>query len=90
MGAKLVTQASDILDDLNIRALPDQQQVQSSFGDTPLESKILQSLSFEPLSINELIKLVEFEAGEVTSALTFLEMKGKIKNLGAQQYIKSR
>jgi DNA processing protein len=90
MGAKLVTHASDILDDLNIKTLPDQQEAQQFFGDNPTETKILQQLTFEPITVNELIKAAGLEASEATSALTFLEMKGKIKNLGAQQYIRSR
>lgn len=90
MGAKLVTSASDILDDLNLEYLPEQQQAQAMFGDSPAESAILQLLNFEPTHINELVKQSSLEAAEVTSALTFLEMKGKVRNLGGQQYILAR
>lgn len=90
MGAKPFTCADDILEDLNLKTLPQQQQTQSLFGDSPEESAILKLLKHEPVNINELIKTSNLDAGKVTSALTFLEMKGKIKNLGAQQYILSR
>ena len=90
MGAKLITSPADILNDLNLKNLPEEVAVKNSFGDTIAETKILQYLSFEPININDLIKLSELEAAEATSALTFLEMKGRIKNLGAQQYIRSR
>jgi DNA processing protein len=90
MGAKLITNASDILEDLNIKDLPEQQFAQEQFTGSPIESKLLEFISHEPLSINQIIKLSELEAGEVTSTLTFLEMKGKVRNLGGQQYVKSR
>jgi DNA processing protein len=90
MGAKPFTCAEDILEDLNLKTYPAQQKVQSLFGDNAEESTILKILSLEPIGINDLIKLSGLEAGKTTSALTFLEMKGKVKNLGGQQYILSR
>ncbi len=90
MGAKVITKAEDILDDLNLKTLPQQQEIQSLFGDSQEETTLLKLLSFEPIIINDLIKQSGLEASAVTSALTFLEMKGKIKNLGGQQYVLSR
>jgi DNA processing protein len=90
MGAKLVTESTDILEDLNLSTLPEQKQVQTTFGDSPAESTILNILSKEPMNINLIIKTSGLETGDATSALTFLEMKGKVRNLGGQQYILSR
>lgn len=90
MGAKLVTAANDILEDLNLQTLPEQQTAQSLFGDSKEETAVLKLLSFEPLIIDALIKQSGMEASAVTSALTFLEMKGRVKNLGGQQYVLSR
>ena len=90
MGAKLITTANDILEDLNLETLPEQKTAQANFGDTKEVSAVLNLLSFEPLIINELIKNSGLDASTVTSALTFLEMKGRIKNLGGQQYILTR
>ena len=90
MGAKPLTTANDILEDLNLKTLPEQRHNQTLFGDTKEETAILKLLSFEPVIINELIKQSGLDAGKVSSALTFLEMKGRVKNLGGQQYILSR
>jgi DNA processing protein len=90
MGAKLITEANDIFQDLNLADLPQQKTAQAIFGDTKEESVLLKLLNFEPVIINELIKQSGLEAGAVTSALTFLEMKGKVRNLGGQQYVLSR
>ncbi len=90
MGAKPVTSAGDILDDLNLKTLPEQQTTQNLFGDSKEESALLKLLAFEPIAVNELIKQSALPASAVSSALTFLEMKGKIKNLGGQQYVLAR
>jgi DNA processing protein len=90
MGAKLITEANDILEDLNLKALPEQETAKAAFGDTEEESILLKLLNFEPIIINELIKQSGLQASAVTSALTFLEMKGKVRNLGGQQYVLSR
>jgi DNA processing protein len=90
MGAKLITEANDIFQDLNITDLPQQKTARAIFGDTKEESLLLKLLNSEPIIINELIKQSGLEASAVTSALTFLEMKGKVRNLGGQQYILAR
>ncbi len=90
MGAKPLTSASDILEDLNLKALPQIKENQQLFGDSPAESALLKLIGREPVTANEIIKQSGLDTGEATSALTFLEMKGKIRNLGGQQYILSR
>jgi len=90
MGAKAVTSADDIFQDLNLEASSLQKQAENLFGDSPDETVILKLLTFEPVIINELIKESGLKASKVTSTLTFLEMKGRVKNLGGQQYILNR
>lgn len=90
MGAKCVTQGSDILDDLNIKPIEARLPKQKDFEVTPEEQKLLEILSFEPIGVNELIKKAGLDAGAASAHLTFLEMKGKIRNLGGQQYVLAR
>jgi len=78
------------LEDLNLEYLPQEQQAEKQFGDSPAESALLAVITYEPMHVNELVKKSALNAGEVASALTFLEMKGKVRNLGAQQYVLSR
>lgn len=87
MGAKLVTDANDILEDLNLQAPAVQKPLSNFTGDTEAETKILAILTKQPQNINTIIKQSALEAAEVTSTLVFLEMKGKVHNLGGQQYI---
>lgn len=90
MGAKPATNAADILDDLNLKTLPIQQQAQTLFGDSPEETAILKLIKYEPILVNDLIKQSGLSTAAAGTALTFLEMKGKIRNIGGQQYILSR
>ena len=90
MGAKLVTEANDILSDLNLKTLPQEKTAQTIFGETKEETALLKLLGHEPVIINELIKQSGLSASAVGSTLTFLEMKGKVKNLGGQQYVLAR
>jgi len=90
MGAKAVTEANDILEDLNLKNLSKEIDSQEILGDNPMEKKLLEIISKEPVLLNEIIQLSKLDAGEVTATLTFLEMKGKVRNVGGQQYIRSR
>ncbi len=90
MGAKPLTTANDVLEDLNLKTLPEQLGAQTLFGDTKEELTLLKLINYDPIIINELIKKSGLDTSVVTSTLTFLEMKGRIKNLGGQQYILSR
>ena len=71
MGAKLITEPSDVLRDLNLETLPDQQTVQATIGDTKEESVLLKLLSRDLVIINELIKQSGLDAAKVSSSLTF-------------------
>lgn len=90
MGAKPITEANDVLEDLNLKTLPQQKLVQTLIGDTQEENILLKLLGYEPIIINEIIKQSGMQASAVTATLTFLEMKGKVRNLGGQQYILAR
>lgn len=88
MGARLVTEAADILTDLNIS--PATVSASEAVAETKEEAVLLALLSKEPLHSNQLIQTSGLPAAIVTTTLTFLEMKGRIRNIGGQQYIRAR
>jgi len=90
MGARCATEAADILSDLNIKPKSVRLPEKQNFDATPEEKKILELMDFQPISIHDLVKRSGMEAGAVGASLTFLEMKGRIRNLGGQQYILAR
>jgi len=89
MGARLVSDYKDILDELNIK---DQWQGQNKADVEPeseQETKILNSLDYNTAKhINKIIAKTRFETSKVLSLLTLMEMKGLIKNLGGQNYVR--
>lgn len=90
MGAKPVTAATDILEDLNLGHLQEQLNTSEIIGDNTEEQKILAALSREPVHFDQIAKTVGLGASVVAATLTIMEMKGKVRNLGANQYVKSR
>ena len=90
MGAKPVTSAADILEDLNLGHLEEQIKTQEIAGDNEEETAILKLLTREPIHIDSIVKTAGLSASTVAATLTIMEMKGKVRNLGANQYVVSR
>ena len=90
MGAKPVTSAADILEDLNLGHLEEQIKTQEVAGDNEEETAILKLLTREPIHIDSIVKTAGLSASAVAATLTIMEMKGKVRNLGANQYVLSR
>ncbi len=85
MGARVVTQSQDILD---IFGLEKPLHTEGPLlGATPQETLILQTLSREPTHIDVLIKKTSIPAATMMGSLTLLEIQGKVRNLGSQNYI---
>ncbi len=88
MGASLATEAADILNDLNIS--PKLEATLPAQDYTPTEQIVLAILTSEPMTVDAIIQNSNADASAITTTLTFLEMKGTIKNVGGQQYIRVR
>ncbi len=86
MGARPVTESQDILSIFHLKKNIEQKS-KEKIGDNPEETCILQILNHEALHINELIKQTGLASHIVSSTLTILEIKGKVRNLGTLQYI---
>jgi DNA processing protein len=89
-GAKLVSQVEDILEELNIQySLPIIKDVPDLKFDSKEEEKIYQLLSkANPLPIDKIIESSNLSPKEVLAILSFLELKGFIKNIDGSNYVK--
>lgn len=86
-GAKLVSEAADILDELHIKIIDQRSKskdidLRSNRSLSHEEKKIVEALQGEDLHFDEIVKQSGIAAGNLGSLLTMMEMKGYIKNLG--------
>ncbi len=84
-GAKLVDNANDILQELNLSPLPAAPNAANG-TQTLEENLILGILKEEFLHLDKIIEKTKLSAATIASVLTILELKGKIRNLGGNVY----
>lgn len=84
-GAKLITDAADVLSELGLQS--EALQSQPVKADSKEEAQILEILSEQSLSTQQLIEKTAIEAAQLASILSLMEITGKIRNLGAGTWI---
>jgi DNA processing protein len=87
-GAKLVTCAQDMLDELEI--VTERQETQAVVSRVvsanPTEARILGYLTAEPIHVDEIVRMSQMPIAVVSSTLTILELKGLARSVGSMQY----
>jgi DNA processing protein len=86
-GAKLVTGAEDILEELNLMMVAQQAEVRAVVPETETEALLLQHLSLEPVHVDEISLRVNLPIAEVTSNLALMELKGMVRQVGGMNYV---
>jgi len=85
-GAKLITSAADILDELGLQSFV-ASAPQDKFSAENLEEKlIIEALKDEPLYIDKIIEKTKLNASVVATSLALMEISGKIRCLGGSIY----
>jgi DNA processing protein len=85
-GARPVTSAEDVLEDLNLGRRREQVAVQQALPLDENERRLLALLTAEPQHIDEIAAVGNVPIHEAASLLTMLELKGLVRNAGAQHY----
>jgi len=85
-GAKLVYSVKDILEELNIAHSAKCIVAKEILPEDKNEAIILDLLKNEEKHIDELVRQSGFDTAKVTSIISMMEIKGKIKNLGGMVY----
>lgn len=86
-GAKLVSSAKDILEELGIKSGPVVKVADLKLN--PEEKEILELIKDESRHVDEIARELKKKISDVSSILLKLEIIGVVKNLGAGNYIKS-
>ena len=93
-GAKLVENADDILEEFGFSHRPVQENCNFEGMTDPLpelnesEKKIHEILGDYPMHIDEIVRLGKINAGEVSSILMGLELKGLARQLMGKRFVK--
>ncbi|HMA62569.1 MAG TPA: DNA-processing protein DprA [bacterium] len=89
-GAKPVLSVEDILEEIeNLRKYPEKErQLKIEFNFTSDEQKIYDSLTFDPLHIDELSDKTGYDTHEALSTLLNLELKGAVKQFSGKMFAK--
>ena len=89
LGAKLVTKTGDVLEELNLESAIEIKKAREIIPDNEEEALILENLSLdEPIHIDQLAKTIKINVTVISSLLTLMEIKGKVKNIGGMRYVK--
>ena len=87
-GAKMVTSVTDILEDMDLQLKVDKDAIEKVMPSDELEVKLMEILANEPLHLDEVVRIMGLKVSEISGKLTFMELKGLVKNLGGGVYKK--
>ncbi len=82
-GAKLITGANDILNELGLQSERTQNKIEF---DNDEEKLILQALKDGALQVDKIIEKTKLGASAVATTLALMEISGKIRNLSGNNY----
>jgi DNA processing protein len=86
-GARLVRDGADILEDLGLGGATISVQMQSQLSLDENERRLLATLGKEARHIDELAEAADLPTGAVSALMLTMELKGLVRNHGAQYYV---
>lgn len=89
-GAFPLLQPKDILDMLDLNMITEHQTAQVILPKDPIEARLVTILGAQPTHVDEIRAKADLPIETVTAALTMLELKGVVKQVGGMQYIAVR
>ena len=90
-GAKLVSNVTDILEELNLTTVARQAPMPLPVeADDDAELVLLAYLNDEPQHIDDIRRSADISIASVSSMLTMLELKGQVRQVGCMHYVRLR
>lgn len=87
-GAKMVTEISDILEELNMELRVDLEMLEKSLPKGEFEEEIVKIIENEELHVDEIGRILHLMPSVISAKLTVMELRGMVKNLGGGIYRK--
>jgi len=89
-GAKLVSDYTDVLEELNLTAVAQQLEMKEIIPSSETESLLLKHIGAEATHIDEVCRASGLPMSTVSSTLAMMELKGMVKQVGAMNYSLAR
>jgi DNA processing protein len=87
--AKLVANAEDILEELNLTMATHQMELREVITVDPTEARLLKVITNQPIHIDEVQRSSGLPISTVSGALAMLELKGVVKQVGPMNFVKA-
>jgi len=89
-GAKLVSSVEDVLEELNLKSVPQQIEMREIIETTDTETALLRHITREPAHVDEVCRESGLPVATVSSVLAMLELKGLVRQMGPMSYVRVR
>ncbi len=86
-GAIPLLSPQDLLESMNVAMLGEQRTARTSLPSDPVEAKLFSLVGREPIHVDELRARAGLPIEQVSAALTMMELKGMVRQVGGMQYI---
>jgi DNA processing protein len=87
--AKLVANAEDILEELNLTMATHQMELREVLPADPTEARLLKVITNQPIHIDEVQRASGLPIATVSGALAMLELKGAVRQVGPMNFVKA-
>ena len=89
-GAKLVTCADDVLEELNLSVVEHQIELAAFFPEDEAQAGVLKYVTFDPIHIDDITRNSALASSTVSGALTMMELRGIVRQVGGMNYVRLR
>lgn len=88
-GAMPFLKIDDVLEQLNLMQIRERQEVCTDVAADPQEAKLLTCLTKAPQFIDDIVRESAMSSAQVSSLLTFMELKGLVRQVSTQNYVRT-
>jgi len=89
-GAKLTTEVTDIFQELNFELENQKKKSENIMPENEVEVEVIKIISGQKTHVDTIVKKSKYNIVEISGALTTLEMKGNLENVGGGFWIKTK
>ena len=89
-GARPLLQPKDVLEALNLQQIQEYRAARHVIPSDAVEARLIEILHAEPVHVDALSREAGYSVQQVSAALTMLELKGVVRQVGGMQYVMAR